>query len=51
VLERFLKGDPKYVGRLMELWQETVPREPKVRWEYDVHWNEPEIGGCDSWLS
>ncbi|MEK7247127.1 MAG: helix-turn-helix domain-containing protein [Chloroflexota bacterium] len=44
VLERFLKGDPKYVGRLMELWQETIPRGPKVRWEYEVHWNEPGIG-------
>jgi hypothetical protein len=44
VLERFLKGDPKYVGRLMELWQETMPREPRVRWEYEVQWNEPGIG-------
>ena len=44
MLDRFLKGDPKYVGRLMQLWQETLPREPKVRWEYEVLWNEPGIG-------
>jgi len=44
ILERFLQGDPKYVGRMMNLWQETPPHEPKVRWEYEVHWNEPGIG-------
>jgi transcriptional regulator with XRE-family HTH domain len=44
VLERFLRGDPKYVGRLMQLWQETPPRDPKVRWEYEIIWNEPGIG-------
>lgn len=44
VLERFLSGSPKYAGRLMELWQETPPRDPKVRWEYEVQWNEPGIG-------
>jgi hypothetical protein len=50
VLERFLKGDPQYVGKLMQLWQETPPREPKVRWEYEIHWNEPGVG-CMRFLS
>jgi hypothetical protein len=44
VLDRFLAGDPKYTSRLLELWQETLPREPKVRWEYEVLWNEPGLG-------
>lgn len=44
VLERFLAGDQKYTSRLLSLWQETAPREPKVRWEYEVQWNEPGLG-------
>lgn len=44
VMQRFVTGDPKYVRRFMELWQETPPRPPKVRWSFPVIWNEPNIG-------
>ena len=44
VIQRFMKGAPEYVGRIMHLWQETEARQPKIRWEYEVRWNEPGIG-------
>jgi transcriptional regulator with XRE-family HTH domain len=44
VMQRFVLGDPRYVRRFMELWQETQPRAPKVRWSYPVIWQEPDIG-------
>jgi transcriptional regulator with XRE-family HTH domain len=44
VMQRFVMGDPRYVRRFMELWQETQPRAPKVRWSYPVIWREPDVG-------
>ena len=38
ILERFLGGDPHYVGRLVSLWAGTPAASPKVRWEYPVVW-------------
>jgi transcriptional regulator with XRE-family HTH domain len=45
VMEHFLKGDPKYVGRFFKLW-ESAPAtwEKKERWCYPVVWDEPGIG-------
>ena len=44
VMERFLKGDPKYVARFAECWQSAEPATPKVRWWYPIVWDEPGIG-------
>jgi len=44
VLQRFLQGDPKYVARLINAWQEATPISPKIRWSYPVVWQEPDIG-------
>lgn len=44
VLERFLRGDPAYVGRFLTIWQKTEGRTPKIRWSYPVVWDEPGIG-------
>jgi len=44
-LEHFMKGDPKYVGKLFDLWQAapegTVAR---IRWAYPIVWEEPGYG-------
>ena len=44
VLERFLAGDPKYVARLLRLFEERPPAKPKVRWTYRVVWQDPHAG-------
>jgi len=44
VLQRFVQGDPKYIARLLKVWQEATPINPKIRWSYPVVWQEPEIG-------
>ena len=44
VMQRFVMGNPRYVRRFMEIWQETPPRAPKIRWSYPVTWVEPGIG-------
>jgi transcriptional regulator with XRE-family HTH domain len=38
VLERFLAGDKRYVGRLIELWQQAP-----ITWERKEHWSYPII--------
>lgn len=45
VIEHFMKGDPKYVNRFVEVWQQASG-EPmaKLRWSYPVHWREPGVG-------
>ncbi len=44
VMERFLNGDPRYIARFLNLWQNVEPRTPKVRWWYPIVWNEPDVG-------
>lgn len=45
VLEHFLKGDPKYVGRLIELWQKAPDNyRYKIRSTYPIVWEQPGIG-------
>ncbi|MBI5285025.1 MAG: helix-turn-helix domain-containing protein [Chloroflexi bacterium] len=46
VLERFLAGDPKYVSRLVDIWQKTPSAiwDQKMRWSYPVVWKDPEAG-------
>jgi transcriptional regulator with XRE-family HTH domain len=43
-LDDLLNGDLTYIGRLVQLWGETLPRTPKVRWTFPVTWREPDIG-------
>jgi transcriptional regulator with XRE-family HTH domain len=44
VLERFLNGEPKYIGRFLSLWRDVPGRTPKMRWSYPVVWNDPGAG-------
>ncbi len=44
VLTELAKGDPKYVGRFLEVWQRTPPKTPKVRDRYPVIWRDPDHG-------
>ena len=41
LVERLLRGDPKYVSRLAELWEKTPPIKVKMRWSYRVLWQLP----------
>lgn len=44
LIQDFLKGDPKYVRRFLDLWQNTPAREPKVRVHYRVIWRDDTVG-------
>ena len=44
MLERFLDGDPAVVARFVQAWQTAPARTPKLRWDYSVVWDEPDIG-------
>ena len=44
IVQRFMAGDPKYATRMAEIWAAAPPREPKIRWEYEVRWREPGLG-------
>jgi hypothetical protein len=44
VMQRFSRGEPRFVSRFMELWQETPARDPKIRWQYPVVWQQPGVG-------
>ncbi len=47
VLQRFLEGDPRYVTRFVELWDQvpsTSEWDGRMRWSYPVVWDEPGIG-------
>ena len=40
VLERFLAGDPKFVGRFLKLWQDAPEgATAKIRWTYPIVWH------------
>jgi len=44
MLEHLLGGDPAVVGRFAHAWQTGSGRTAKLRWDYPVVWNEPNIG-------
>jgi len=45
LMKHFLSGDPKYVGRLTEVWQKTPSDFPhRFRWCYPVVWDTPGVG-------
>lgn len=39
VMEQIFDGDPRYVRRLVDLWDGVAPRAPKARWFYPVVWD------------
>jgi hypothetical protein len=43
-MQRFSQGDPTYVGRFLQQWEATAPRDPKIRWSYPIVWREPDLG-------
>jgi len=44
-LNRFLQGDPKYVGRFAKLWEEAPESlAAKIRWSYPIVWSVDGIG-------
>lgn len=44
VLKRFVAGDPKHVQEFFRAWQDAEPRTPKIRWEYPIVWEDPDVG-------
>jgi hypothetical protein len=44
VLEDFAGADGNSLARLFKVWSEAPPLPAKVRWEYPVTWNDPEVG-------
>lgn len=45
MLERFLKGDPKYVSRFLEIWQAAPGgTHRRIRWTYPITWSIPGVG-------
>lgn len=44
VLQEFADGDPQFLSRLVRVWMETPARAAKVRWGYNVVWQDPEFG-------
>ncbi len=41
IVERLLNGDPNYVSRLADLWQNAPPIKVKMRWSYRIVWQVP----------
>lgn len=44
VIERFLAGEPKYIEPFLNAWQHAEPTTPKIRWDYPVVWQDPDVG-------
>ena len=44
VMQHVLEGDPRYVQRLLALWERVPPRQPKIRWHYPVVWDHADVG-------
>lgn len=44
VMQRLFSGDPKYVGRFLQLWDKVAPRTPKIYWSYPVVYDHPDAG-------
>ena len=44
VLKEFASRNGAFLERLIQLWATTPAREAKVRWDYRVVWNDPELG-------
>ena len=41
VMLRYAQGEPRFVTRFTELWQDTPPLGAKVRLMYPIEWREP----------
>lgn len=44
VMERVYAGDPRYLHRLLGMWDRVPPRAPKVRWFYPIVWDHQAVG-------
>ncbi len=44
IMERFFAGDPNVIQPFLHAWQTAIPRTPKIRWEYPVVWEDPDVG-------
>jgi transcriptional regulator with XRE-family HTH domain len=44
ILTQLLAGEPKYANRFLEVWEKTLGRSPKVRWNYPVVWRDNNTG-------
>lgn len=44
VMTDFLGGDPRYIARLLKLWDTVEPRSPKSRWSVPVIVDHPTAG-------
>jgi len=44
MLDRFLNGEPEVIARFTRAWQTGGARTPKLRWDYPVVWDEPDVG-------
>ncbi len=44
VMQHFFEGDPTYVARFLNVWQNTPARDAKCRWHFPIVWEEPELG-------
>ena len=44
VLAEFVRGDPAFLGRLIDIFAKTPARGPKCRWSYRVIWRDDEFG-------
>jgi hypothetical protein len=38
LMQRFLRGDPKYIARALQLWEQVPPLEHWTRHQYQFHW-------------
>lgn len=47
VLDRFLSGDPAYVARFLQVWQDAPEATVNLRWHYRMVWDVPGIGAMD----
>jgi transcriptional regulator with XRE-family HTH domain len=44
VLAEFVRGDPAFLSRLIDIFAKTPAREAKCRWSYRVVWSDDEFG-------
>lgn len=44
VINEFVKGDPAFLSRLLDVWNRTEAMEGKIRWTYPVLWDDPDVG-------
>ncbi|MCL4230804.1 MAG: helix-turn-helix transcriptional regulator [Dehalococcoidia bacterium] len=44
VMERVFDGNPRYVRRLLDLWDRVPARTPKIRWFFETVWSDNVAG-------